>query len=500
MSNKNKFDVIIVGSGLGGLLCGLILSKAGYSVCILEKHHQIGGNIQTFKRKGCTFTTGMHYVGSLDDGQILNKVFKYLGILDKIRVRKLDENCFEKIYIEDEEFDYAMGIDNFKAKLLGYFPEEKEAIEKYINKIESVWNNVSLINLREVSEADIFKLDSLSENTYSFIESITNNKKLKAVLAATNGLYAGVKEKTPMHIHAIINKFFINSAWKLDESEVLLADVIKEEIENHGGIVLTNQEVFKINCENDIAVSVVTNNNEIFEAKNFISDIHPAKTTELFEQGVLRKVYVNRLQNAENTISCFSIYMVLKKKSLKHINSNIYYSDSWDVWGTDTYDAKNWPKGYIFYTSPCKDDSEYAESATAITFMKYEEVEKWKNTTIGKRGDQYLDFKRMKAEAFIKKIEKKFPDLRTHIDTYYTASPLTYRDYTGIPEGSMYGIIKDCNNPLNSFISHNTKVSNVFLTGQNINLHGILGVTMSSMISCSNLVDINKLINEIKNV
>ncbi|MBS4012511.1 MAG: NAD(P)/FAD-dependent oxidoreductase [Bacteroidetes bacterium] len=500
MSNEKKYDVVIIGSGIGGLLCGLILAKSRYSVCILEKHHQIGGNIQTFKRKGCTFTTGMHYVGSLEEGEILNKVFKYLGIIDKIKVRKLDEKCFEKIYIEDEEFNYAMGMDNFKAQLLEYFPEEKDAIEKYIKKIESIWKNIKLINLEEVTEADIFKLDSLTENAYDFIESLTDNKKLKALLVATNGLYAGVKEKTPMHIHAIINKFFINSAWKLDESEVLLADVIKNEIESYGGEVLTNKEVKKINCENGLAINAVTTNNEVFEARNFISDIHPAKTTELLEAGLLRKIYVNRIKNAENTISCFSLYIVLKKNSLKHINSNIYYSDSWNVWGTDTYDSKNWPKGYIFYTSPDKDNGEYAESATTITYMKYEEVEKWENTTIGKRGDDYLDYKKMKAEAFLKVIEKKIPDFRSHIDTYYTASPLTYRDYTGIPEGSMYGIIKDCNNPLDSFISHNTKVTNLFLTGQNINLHGILGVTMSAMISCSNLIDINKLIKEIKNV
>ena len=105
----------------------------------------------------------------------------------------------------------------------------------------------------------------------------------------------------------------------------------------------------------------------------------------------------------------------------------------------------------------------------------------------------------MKAEKLLKLIENKFPDIRHHTDTYYTASPLTYRDYTGTPNGSMYGIVKDFNEPLKTFISHNTKIPNLFLTGQNINLHGILGVTISSVISCSNLIDINTIIDNIKN-
>ena len=82
--NKEKFEVVIIGSGLGGLLCGYILSKNGYKVAILEKNPQIGGCLQTFKRKGVKFDTGMHYVGSLEEGQMLNKFWKYLNLFDHI--------------------------------------------------------------------------------------------------------------------------------------------------------------------------------------------------------------------------------------------------------------------------------------------------------------------------------------------------------------------------------------------------------------------------------
>ncbi len=79
---KSHYDVVIVGSGLGGLVSAIILAKEGYSVCVLEKNNQYGGNLQTFVRNKTIFDTGVHYIGGLDKGQNLYQYFKYLDILD----------------------------------------------------------------------------------------------------------------------------------------------------------------------------------------------------------------------------------------------------------------------------------------------------------------------------------------------------------------------------------------------------------------------------------
>jgi all-trans-retinol 13,14-reductase len=75
-----KYHVVVTGSGLGGLISGFILSKEGLNVCVLEQHHKIGGNLQTFSRDGCIFDTGMHYIGSMEEGQYLHKYFKYFEL------------------------------------------------------------------------------------------------------------------------------------------------------------------------------------------------------------------------------------------------------------------------------------------------------------------------------------------------------------------------------------------------------------------------------------
>ena len=80
----SKYDIIIIGSGLGGLECGAILSKEGYHVCVLEKNELFGGCFQTYQRGGHRMDTGIHYIGSLDEGQIMNQYFRYFGIMDKL--------------------------------------------------------------------------------------------------------------------------------------------------------------------------------------------------------------------------------------------------------------------------------------------------------------------------------------------------------------------------------------------------------------------------------
>jgi all-trans-retinol 13,14-reductase len=97
-------------------------------------------------------------------------------------------------------------------------------------------------------------------------------------------------------------------------------------------------------------------------------------------------------------------------------------------------------------------------------------------------------------------VEKKFPGLRNCIQSYYTATPLSFRDYIGTDDGSLYGIAKDYKDPVKTIVPMRTKLPNLYFTGQNLNLHGILGSTISALITCSAFIDMDSLIEKIKNV
>ena len=115
MKYKEHYDVVIVGSGLAGLVSAIILAKEGKRVCVLEKNNQYGGNLQTFVRNKTIFDTGVHYIGGLSEGQNLHQYFKYIDILKDLNLHKMDEDGFDIISFDGDpkEYRHAQGYDNF---------------------------------------------------------------------------------------------------------------------------------------------------------------------------------------------------------------------------------------------------------------------------------------------------------------------------------------------------------------------------------------------------
>lgn len=502
MSTQREYDVVIIGSGLGGLVCGAILAKEGKRVCILEKNEQIGGCLQTFKRDGVTFDTGVHYIGGLAEGNNLWKIFNYLGIMERLETARMDENGFDVVLFKDDaqQYPYGMGYENFKAKLLAGFPNEKEAIEKYCADMQRICDSVPLYNLRP--EDDFGDNEGFTTGIKAYLEKLTTNEKLQNVLGGTNLLYAGT-DKTPLYIHALVVNSYIQSAYRIKGGGDNIAKLLARTIKELGGDVLRKSEVKRIVVEDGSAKYVELQNGEQIGAALFISGIHPSKTFELTDTDLLRPAYRNRIKGLENSISTFVLYAVLKPGTLPYANRNYYYFNENDVWKTGEYTEETWPYMYALFEEVPDKPTGFAEAISIMTYMRFDEVEQWKDThhtTLDEniRDEAYQDFKKQKAEKLLEMVEVKFPGIRNCIEAYYTSTPLSYRDYMGTDDGSMYGIIKDVNEPMKSMISVKTKVPNLFLTGQNINLHGVLGVTECTLLTCGAIIGKEYLLNKIK--
>jgi len=491
-----KYDIVIIGSGLGGLICGYILSKNGYKVGIFEKHFQIGGCLQTFERKGITFDTGMHYIGSMEPGQLLYRIFKYLDLLDDVKLHKLDTEGFERISLNGKEFNFAMGYENFVDTLAQSFPNERKILEKYASDLKKYTTSSPIFNPEKLAAIQFFTQDAVKTGIGDYLDALTSNSELKNVLSATNMLYAGKRDKTPLYIHALINDFYIQSAWRIVGGANVIADSLCKSIESFGGEIFTQSEVKSIVCNASQATSIILANGETIEANYFISDAHPEVTLKMLDTPLIKRVYRERIVNLENTVSNFTLYIVFKPDTVPYANYNFYKFNTDSVWDSTEYNQIDWPRNYILMHQVPQKNMAFAESGVLITYMRFEEVEKWSNTCIEKRGEDYKQFKEAKKEILLRQLEIDFPGIRKNIKEVYTSSPLTLRDYTGTKDGSMYGVLKDKNHLEQTFISHHTKVPNLFFTGQNINSHGILGVAVSALITSSEFVDMKKVVKD----
>ena len=502
---SGKYDIVVIGSGMGGLICADILGREGYRVCVLEKNKQIGGCLQTYVRDRVIFDSGVHYLGGLSKGQNLHQVFTYLGIMDKLKLQKMDDDVFDKILIggDEKEYVYAQGYENFIQRLLADFPNEEKALRAYCGKIQEVCSKFPLYNLRAGGDINE-KTPVLEIDTKQFIESITTDEKLRAVLAGNNTLYAGQPDKTPFYVHAMILNSYIESSWKCIDGGSVIGKYIAQNIRAQGGEIRRHAEVTKINVEQGKVTHVELADGSKVYGDHFISNMHPVQTMQMTETDMIKQAYRSRVKALENSVSSFIVNIVFKKESFLYNKHNYYYHKEGEVWNMTHYTEANWPLGYALFFSASSRSDVYAESMTILAYMKFEEVQQWADTfnTVSEendRGSDYEAFKKAKAEKLIGLVAERFPGLQEAISTYYVATPLSYRDYIGNDDGSMYGIVKDYKNPLKTFISPRTKVPNLYLTGQNLNLHGILGATMSGLVTCTAFLGNDDIIEKIRN-
>ena len=487
---------VIIGSGLGGLSCGCILAKNGYEVTVLEQGDQIGGCLQCFHRGDVVFDTGMHYIGSAAPGETLNTILRYLGVGDSIQLAPLDPAGYDVISFRGEHYPFANGREAFIRTLAEHFPKSHNELERYYDLIKLVAKSSPMHSLNRQVDLNIhaeYQMKSVDE----VIDSVISDPVLRQVLAGILPLYAGEKGRTPFLSHALIFDFYNQSAFRIVGGSSMVADSMADTIRSYGGKVLLRHKAEKIECNDTQATAIITEDGERYDADLIISAIHPTNTIELIDSHLIRPAYRRRLEDIRNTTSAFTVYLKFKKNTVPYMDSNLYYYRGDTVWRCEDYDDASWPKCLLYMHFCHEEHPQWAQTGEILTYMDFREMEPWRGTSIGRRGESYQAFKRMKAEKVIDALEQEIPGIRDNIEHYYTSTPLTYLDYTGTPGGSMYGMAKDINALGTGSVSCRTNIPNLLLTGQSITSHGMLGVLAGSLVTCSEVLTKDELFSQL---
>lgn len=495
-----KASAIIIGGGIGGLFTGAFLSKNGIKVTVLEKNSIIGGGLQCFRRKDKIFETGMHVMGGFEEGGSLSKICSYLGILDNLKIHHIDSRCMDEIRYEKtrEVFKIPSGKEAFIEKMTEYFPHEKDGIRKYVDEIYRLTEEVPLFYLKEEPQGIVIHSDEFIWPADKLISHYISDKKLQEILAYLNPLYGGVEGHTPAYIHALINVLYINGASRFIGGSQQLADALKGVINAHGGDVISNREVTKIGVAEKKVNYIETSKGERFVGDWYISSVHPLEMLRMVPQGTFLKGFINRLNEIPVSYSAFSLFVELKPHVLPYIDHTCYYiEDFGSMWSQDKADVNHWPQGFMYMTPPDSNQGEYASRLLVHSIMSYERVKRWENTNVGNRGESYNLWKEECVKKILDKLNNVFPGFRNMLQNVYAASPLTIRDYYRTKEGAIFGYRKDCENLIFSQLPVYTKVKNLLLTGQNINLHGICGVPLTAINTAEAILGTNYLVNQI---
>ena len=478
-----KYDAVVIGSGLGGLECAALLAKAGWSVAVLEQASEAGGCMQSFNRAGLMFDTGFHCVGALDVGQSLYAPFKHLGLL-ALPWYKMDA-CFDHIAVGPHRFVAIEGFNAYRDYLSECFPDEREAIHSYFILLRNAGSqHLDLLN--PAAERNNAILNSFQISAWQYLSTTFRNPLLIDALSADAFKTELNKDTLPLFSFLHSHSSFVESSWRLKGDASLIIHTLTDFIHNCGGNVYTCKDIVELMVQDGKISRAVCRDGEAFEADFFISNIHPADTCNLIKDGhALRASFRRRIASLTNTSGMFTVSIRLKANTLKYFNYNQYVFRRPDVW---TFQNDRRVSGVMASCRVPEDGSPYARQIDLLTLMGWNECSRWLGTTPGHRDEDYLAFKNKKADECIELAQTVIPNLHNCIDTCYTSTPLTWHDYLRAPQGSAFGVRKDFNAPLTTLLSVRTPVPNLFLTGQNLMLHGIHGVTMTALFTCAEIL------------
>jgi all-trans-retinol 13,14-reductase len=368
-------QVIIIGAGLGGLMCGRILSRQGYAVTILEQGTQAGGALQTFVRDGIRFDTGFHSVGGLGPGEPLDLIFRQLELRDLPWFRMEPDEC--------------IGCDEpFLRLSTGWEEERRHVLDPYRHSI-----------------------------------------------------------------------------WRIEGGGKTLVDALAK-----GQQVLLRKKVTAIE---DRTVSCADGSS--YRGDIVISAIHPAVTMQLVRDHI-RSAYLQRIETLTNSPGAFTVYAKLRPGTIRHLRHSIFVNNDFMIhFGDEVVDG-------------------FARSLDIVTFHEMPDQVRHDDNCQSQIGDNHrsqIDANRhfrldreSFAEELIRKAAVRLPGLPEAIEKYWTSTPKTWERYTGTPGGSAYGIRK---NSTADFLATQTPLPWLFLTGQNLGLHGILGTSVSALNTCNTI-------------
>lgn len=434
------FDVIVIGAGISGLMCANILSRTGLKVLVLEKEPKIGGMLQGFTRKGVSFDTGFHYVGGLGPRGSLEWIFRYHRLMDLPWV-PLDAS--EEVCLDGKTYLVPCGFDAFVDGMARYFPSEREGLGAYAGALKNLCSHIK--------ELDFDRIPFFEKSAAAFLSETIQDPLLRRVLTTMGPRMEMRLESLPFYEYAQISGSYIESAWRLDAPAVRLAEILAEQVRRQGGEILCGCAV------EAIAAQTVTAGGQTFSAPNIISTLPPACTVALAEG--LRSSYKHRIQSLEETCGMFTAYLELATGLVPYVNHSVSLDG----------------QVFVHFYPPQKG----GPWADRIELMM--PVAQWPAT----RGADYARWKASLTEQGLAAAEIRFPGLKDAVKAVYTSSPLTWQRYTG--SASAFGVRKDYRAVLSTVLSCRTPLPGLWLAGQSVALHGLLGVSMTVLNTISHI-------------
>lgn len=508
-----KYDAILIGSGIGSLTTAAILAKEGQRVLILERHYTAGGFTHVFKRKGYEWDVGIHYIGEVQRlNSPVKRLFDYISD-GELKWADMGE-VYDRIIIGEKAYDFVKGVDNFKNKLVSYFPDEEQAITKYIDLVFEANKAMGKFYIQKALP-DIMGalaggflrrgyLKHSEKTTHEVLSSLTDNQELIKVLAGQYGDYGLPPKQSSFAMHASVVKHYFSGGNFPVGGSSRIVETIEPVIEASGGTILISAEVSEIIIKDNNAIGVKMKDDKCLYADKIISGAGVFNTFQRFLPRSLKNEYKfdEHLKNLSPSVSHACLYIGLDQSpeelNLPKTNLWIYPENGDHDSCIDRYlknTEEEFPVVYISFPSAKDPDwpNRYPGRSTIdiITLVPYELFSPWESSKWMHRADEYDQLKEKIAQRLLDHLYKQMPQVKGHIDHYELSSPLTTKHFINYQHGEIYGVDHTPKRFRQKFLKPKTAIKGLYLTGQDIVTAGVSAALFSGLLTASAITGSN---------
>ncbi|WP_108810297.1 FAD-dependent oxidoreductase [Sphingorhabdus sp. Alg231-15] len=504
-AETDDWDVIVIGSGIGGMAAGAALSRVGHKVLLLEQHWTLGGLTHSFTREGFTWDVGIHYLSYMAPGERERTLLDWLcdtpielvslgSIYDVLHIGSSEPLALSRPY-EAQERD-----------LKDRFPKEAGAIEAWIQALrEGREAMLKIAPTRAMPELAGDMLDWWNRHeiekwcartTKDVIDGLTDNPELAAVMAAQWGDHGGRPSKASFAMHALIAASYLKSgSWYPVGGGAAFAEHIIPTITKAGGEARTGVRVEELLHDGGKVVGVQTGDGEQIRAKAVISNIGARETIEyLLPEDFGNASWFEEIRDLPSSIAHYTLFLGfegdIETAGATKANHWFYPSGDVDVLWTTAPDGD--PPFVVVGFGSLKDPTHepgprQKHTGQIISWADWGPVAQWAIKLAGERGEDYADFRRRVEETLMRQFEQRFPDLAKMVVYRELATPLSTVTFTGHHEGAFYGLDVTPQRVMCDGLRAKTPIPGLFLSGQDVMSPGVPGALWGGVLSAASV-------------
>ena len=508
-----EYDAIVIGSGMGGLTTAALLSELGWKVCVLEQHYTAGGYTHSYEREGYEWDVGVHYIGDVGTKTRTRRMFDFLSG-GKLEWAPMDAE-YDRFYVGDKVFNAIAGKQEFRDNLVAQFPQEEQAIDRYMELLKEVGGGVNTHSIGRVLKpwqqsvaAPLLKWrtpPSMYRNTYEVLSELSDDPDLIAVLCGQWGDMGLPPKQSAFMMHAMIARHYLYGGFYPVGGSWRIAESIIPKIQQAGGEVFTYARVKQILLEEGRICGVEMEDGHRIDCACVISSAGADNTFNhlLPVNAVQQQGYDKLMMNVKPSFGHLGVYVGLKETAeqlgLPKTNFWIYPHNDYDAAVEEFVQDRNAPFPLVYISFPSAKDPDYLKRHPGTATIEivapapFEWFEQWQGSTWGKRGEDYDTFKDELGERLMQHLYDKLPQLKGKVDYWEVSTPLSTEWFAGYPHGELYGLAHTSQRLQQKWLGPRTRIRGLWLTGQDVLTCGVSGAMMAGLLTTIAMIGMRKM-------